>query len=263
MGNLTDDMTRLRGEVDALRSARGALMQGLAQGACDLAATVAAMRADFTAAHTAMAKKAGEERGAFVAAVISDVNSLLGDFSRDREDMSRNGKHDRGIFLTEMRRQVTGIRKETADDMMGARLAWRGQSPPKSRPVQLKKETLFVAPVKPPVEEKAKKMAAAPELKAEKPPVTFKEPLKKEEEKKAVIAAPEFEMEKPPVTFREPLKKEDKKTAAALAPPAVAPPKVKMPPPAFAAPEAPKQKEKSRLDEKPAKTATKGKLGKK
>ena len=263
MGNLTDDMTRLRGEVDALRSSRGALMHGLARGASDLATAVAAMRADFTTAHATMAKKTGEERNAFVAAVVSEVNTLLGDFSRDRDDMARKGRHDRGIFLTEMRRQVTGLCKETADDMMGARLAWRGQSSRKSRPVQLEKEPVFVAPVTPAAEEPAKKTVAAPEFKAEKPPVTFKEPLKKEEEKKIVVVAPDFKAGKPPVTFMEPQKKEEKKTVVAPVPPAVETPKVKMPPPVFAAPEVPKQKEKSWLDEKPAKIATKGKRGKK
>ncbi|MDO8721812.1 MAG: hypothetical protein Q7J31_06240, partial [Syntrophales bacterium] len=168
-----------------------------------------------------------------------------------------------------MRRQVAGLRKETTDDLMGARLAWRGERPRKSRPVQLKpvqpkKEPVFVAPVTPPVEETVKKTVAAPEFKTEKPPVAFKEPLKKEEEKKAA-ATPEFKAEKPPLTFMEPLKKEEekKKTVVAPAPPAVEPPKVKIPPPVFAAPEIPKQKEKSWLEEKPAKTATKGKRGKK
>ena len=251
MGNLTDDMTRLRGEVDALRSTRGALMQELARGASDLATAVAAMRADFTAAHMAMAKKTGEERNAFVAAVISEVNTLLGDFSRDREDMARKGRHDRGIFLTEMRSQVAGMCKETADDLMGARLVWRGQSPRKSHPVQPK-----------PVQLKKEPELAAPEFKAAKPPVTFKEPLKEEEKKTA--ATPEFKADKPPATFMEPLKREEeKKTLVAPEPPAVEPPKVKMPPPVFAAPEIPKQIEKSWLEEKPAKSATKGKRGKK
>jgi len=233
MGNLTDDMTRLRGEVDALRRTRGVLMQELAHGASDLAAAVTAMRADFTAAHTAMAKKTGEEREAFVAAVISEVNSLLGSFSRDRDNMARKGRHDRGIFLTEMKRQVTGMRKETADDMMGARLAWRGQSTRKSRPVQLKKEPEFAAP---PVEEVMNAQAAVPEFKAETPPASLREPLKKEE---------------------------GEKTVAATEAPVVEPLKIKMPPPVFAALEVPKRKEKSWLDEKPAKTATKGKRGKK
>jgi hypothetical protein len=235
MGNLTDDMTRLRGEVDALRSDRGALMQNLERGAKELAFTVSAMQADFAAAHTAMAKKTGQERAAFVADVICEVNTLLSNFSRVRDDMARKGILDRGVFLAELRRDVAGMCKETADDLIGARFAWRGQSPRKSHPVQVQKDPEFAAPVTPPVEE-TKKTVAAPEIKAEKAPVTFKEPLKKEAEKKTV-AAPEA--------------------------PAVKTPEVKMQRPVFAAPEAPKQKVKSRLDEKPAKTATKGKRGKK
>lgn len=196
MGNLTDDMTRLRGKIEALRCARGVLMQDLTRGTRDLRTAVAAMRADFTSAHAAMAKQAHREREAFAAALISEVNSLLGAFSQDRDDMARKGRHDRGVFLSEMRRKVTGMCKETADDLMGARLVWRGRSPGKSRSVPVKKE-----------------------------------PLKKEEEKKSVAE--------------------------------VEPPKVKTLSPAFAAPEVPKQKEKSWLEKTRAKAATKGKRGKK
>ena len=160
MGNLTNDMTRLRGEVDALRSDREALMRALAHGAMDLTSTVSAMQAGFASAHRAMAKKTGEERGAFVAGVISDVNCLLGDFSRDRVNMARKGKHDRGAFLSEMRRQVTGMCKDTADDLMGARLVWRGQSPRKSQPVQPKKAPVVAKPLSPPVEAALKKTVA-------------------------------------------------------------------------------------------------------
>jgi len=263
MGNLTDDMTRLRGEVDALRSDRGALMNDLTRGARDLATAVAAMRADFTAAHTAMAKKTGEEREIFVAAMIDEVNSLLGEFSRDRNDMARKGRHDREVFLSEMRRQVTGLRKETADDLLGARLAWRGESPGKSRLVPMKKEPVVVKPISPPVEAAREKTVAAPEIKTEKPPVTFKEPLKREAEKKTV-AAPEIKAEKPPVKFMEPLKKEaEKKRVAAPEAPAVKPPKLKTPAPVVDSMPFQKSKEKSWLDEKPAKARTRAKRGRK
>ena len=223
MGNLTDDMTRLRGEVDALRGARGALMQDLTRGARDLATTVAAMRADFTAAHTAMAKKTGEEREIFVAAMIDEVNSLLGEFSRDRNDMARKGRYDRGVFLSEMKRQVTGLCKDTVDDLMGARLAWRGRSPGKSRPVRMKKEPVVVKPISPPVEASPKKTVEAQEFKTEKPPAKFKdkEPLKKEEKKKTAAA---------PVVDYMPFQK---------------------------------SKEKSWLDEKPVKAMTRAKRGRK
>jgi hypothetical protein len=237
MGILTDHMTRLRGEVDALRGVRGALIRDLTRGARDLAATVSVMRADFTSAHAAMAKQTRGEREAFVAAVNSEVNSLLGAFSRDRDDMARKGRHDRGVFLSEMRSQVMGMCKDTADDLMGARLAWRGRSPGTFRPVPMKKEPVVVKPVPPPVAASLKKTAAAPEIKAEKPPVTFKKTLKKEEEKK---------------------------TAAASEAPAVEPPRVKTLSAASASkPPFRKSKEKALLDKKPAKAMTGAKRGRK
>jgi hypothetical protein len=95
MGNLTDDMTRLRGEVDALRSDRGALMQELARGAKDLASTVSAMKADFAAAHATMARKTGKARASYVAKI---------------------------------KRQVGRMRKETSSDLVGARRAWLGKA---------------------------------------------------------------------------------------------------------------------------------------
>lgn len=237
MGKLTDDMTRLRGEIETLRGAREALLQELAQDARELTTAVSAMQAYFAAAHTAMAKKSSGEREAFVAAMIDEVNSLLCEFSRDRNDMARKGRHDREAFLSEMRRQVTGMRKETADDMMGARLAWRGKSPGKSRPVPMKKKPVVVKPIPPPMEAALKKAAAAPEFKAEKLPVTFMEPLKKEEEKKTVVAA---------------------KVPAAETPKVKAPPSVGASKPPFQ-----KSKEKSWQDEKPAKAMTRAKRGRK
>ena len=188
MGNLTDDMTRLRREVDALRGARGVLMNGLTRGARDLTAAVADMRIGFASAHAAMAKQSRGARGTFVASVISEVNSLLGTFSRDRDDMARKGSADRGTFLSEMRREVTGLCKDTADDLLGARLVWRGEHPGKSRPVRMKKEPVVVKTVSPPVEAAPKKTAAAPEIKTEKHQVIFKEQVNKGEEKKTVAA---------------------------------------------------------------------------
>jgi hypothetical protein len=156
MGRLTDDMTRLRGEIDTLRGSRGALMQDLARGAKNLATTVSAMQADFAAAHNAMAKKTSGEREAFVVAMIRKVDSLLDEYSRDRKYKARKGRHDRETFLTEMRRQVTGLRNETADDLAGARSVWSGHDLRKS-----------AHPVLPRVEEIKKKTKAteAPAIK--------------------------------------------------------------------------------------------------
>ncbi len=94
MGNLTDDMTRLRGEIDALRATRSSLRQELTRGAKDLAAEVSAMRADFSAAHAEMAKKSGKSRAAYVARI---------------------------------KKRVGRMRREIASDLEGARRAWTGK----------------------------------------------------------------------------------------------------------------------------------------
>ena len=95
MGNLTDDMTRLRGEIDALRNDRGALMQALARGAKDLAATVSAMKGDFAVAHATMARKTGKARASYVAGI---------------------------------KKQVGRMRKENAADLAGASRSWFGKA---------------------------------------------------------------------------------------------------------------------------------------
>lgn len=94
MGNVCDDMTRLRGEVDALRGARGALMQELARNLRDLATTVSAMRTDFAAAHTAMAKTT---------------------------------RRDRVSYVSGVKKLVSRMRRENAADVTGAHRAWYGK----------------------------------------------------------------------------------------------------------------------------------------
>ena len=233
MGNLTDDMTRLRGEIEALRGARGALISGLTRGAKDLTTAVAAMRADFTCTHAAMANKSRGERETFVASVINEVNSLLGAFSRDRNDMARKGRHDRGVFLSDLRTHVMGMCKETADDLVEARRAWRGAGPGKSPPVSMKEDRGIVKPIPPLMEAALKKTVAAPEFKMKKSPAAFVEPLKKKEEKKRGLAS------ETRVVNRSQVK---------------APPSVGASGPSFQ-----KRQEKGRPDEKPAETMTKAK----
>jgi len=231
MGNLTDDMTRLRGEIDALRGARNALMQDLTRGAGDLAAAVSAMKSDLTAAHNAMAQKTKRERETFVGNMVHEVNSLLGDFSRFRGDMARTGKRDRGNFLMEMRRQVTGMLKETADDLMGARLAWGGKDLRNPPVMKRKREPEIMEPAPPRVKEEA-----ATEKKQEAPPVV------------QLQAMPEI------------TEKEKVDTPKVIA---VAPPKAKTPTPVVDSMTARKRTKRSWPDEKPAKAATKAKRGRK
>ncbi len=93
MGHITGDMTRLVGEIRALRDARNKLIEDLTRGAKDLKDAVSAMLANFSNAHAAMARKTKAERMAF----LSGLNNA-----------------------------VAGMRKEFAADLAGARLAWFG-----------------------------------------------------------------------------------------------------------------------------------------
>lgn len=203
-------------------------MQELRRGARELTSTVSAMRADFAAAHTAMAKQTRGARETFVATMTYEVSSLLGAFSKDRDNMARNGRHDRGAFLADMRRQVTSMRKEAADDLLGARLTWRGQSHWKSRLVQQKKAPENVTPALP-----------------------VKEPRGEQEQE----ATPMTAMNETPV--------EAMVVKAAPETPVGAPLKVKAHAPVVDSMMFQKSKEKKMPDVKPTKTTAKGKTGKK
>ena len=87
MGNLTNDMARLRGEIETLRSERGAQIR-------DRVSTVSTLLSDFAAAHTAMAKKSRKEGASYV---------------------------------TRIKKQVARMRKETAADLARAHHAWFGK----------------------------------------------------------------------------------------------------------------------------------------
>ena len=96
MGNLTDDMTRLRGEINTLRSNRGALMFDLAQN---------------------------------VKSIKSSVASLLSDFSSSHADMAATSKKQRFAFVTDVKEKVAGMKDEMQTDLAGARKAWYRAAP--------------------------------------------------------------------------------------------------------------------------------------
>ncbi len=93
MGRLTEDMTRLVGEIHAARDGRGRLMRDLAHATVEMKKAVVGMRATFRAAHADMARR--QQR-------------MLGDFASD------------------LRATVGGVRKEFAAELAGARRAWFG-----------------------------------------------------------------------------------------------------------------------------------------
>ena len=94
MGTMTDDMTRLVGEINIMRNTREALMNDLAQGTKEMKTFVATMLGNFSKAHHGMAKRA---------------------------------KADRIAFVTGLEKRVLKLRREMATDLAGARRAWHGK----------------------------------------------------------------------------------------------------------------------------------------
>ncbi|AEB09631.1 hypothetical protein [Desulfobacca acetoxidans] len=78
MGRLTDEMTRLCGEIVALRVARKGFVK-------DLSSNTATMRANFRRAHNDMARTTKAERRAAVAHLKKTVGAMRHAFAADLE----------------------------------------------------------------------------------------------------------------------------------------------------------------------------------
>ncbi|MFH2218410.1 MAG: helix-hairpin-helix domain-containing protein [Pseudomonadota bacterium] len=155
MGRLTDDMTRLRGEVDALRNMRGAFIDDLKADVTDMQSgfrnnhaemarglrgdlvtfvsglenSVAEMKAGFNEDHAEMARNLKDALGTFVSGLKGDVSAMKAGFNEDHAEMARNLRDALGTFVSGLKDTVGGMRKEVADDIAGARQAWSGPLP--------------------------------------------------------------------------------------------------------------------------------------
>lgn len=142
MGGLTDDMTRLRDEIDVLHRTRDACISHVKQTVMDLKTQTAALRSDFRRTHTAMAQKAREDRLAivsglksYVAGLATDVNAMRTSFRNAHSEMARTSREKRTAFISNLKQAVSNLRQETQDlrykftsDIAGARRAWFGAS---------------------------------------------------------------------------------------------------------------------------------------
>ncbi|MGD0773937.1 MAG: hypothetical protein ABSC05_14065 [Candidatus Solibacter sp.] len=92
---LTDDMTRLCGEIHAMRKVRASMMSELQHGTKELK-------------HT--------------------VTKLCAHFGRTRTTMAKRTKNERVAFLNNLKRSVGAERRDMRNDLAGARRAWAGKS---------------------------------------------------------------------------------------------------------------------------------------
>lgn len=93
MGRLTDDMTRLVGEIQTERAARARTIRDVKHATAEMKRAVAGMQSAFRSAHA--------------------------------ETMRRQQRMLRG-FVSGLRATVVALRQGVADDLMGARNIWVG-----------------------------------------------------------------------------------------------------------------------------------------
>ena len=91
---IADDMTRLSEEIVALRSRRGQILEGLAAGSNE---------------------------------VRRSMLDLCRHFARQRAQMARGTRADRGAFLHNLKNHVNQHLRQTRSDLAGVRRAWAGR----------------------------------------------------------------------------------------------------------------------------------------
>jgi hypothetical protein len=122
MGPFTESMTRLCGEIVALRGARLTFVRDLGQ-------DVAAMQADFRRAHAEMGRRSKAERQGFVKTLGHEVASLMAGFHRAHKAMARQTKAERRAAVNHLKKTVGTMRREFSLDLAGAHRVWCGPSP--------------------------------------------------------------------------------------------------------------------------------------
>ena len=109
MGSLTQDVTRLCGEITALRDSRQALMGHVARETRQMKGAVAGMRAGFRKAHGKMANRTRAEQAKFVSDMRADVSGLLSGFDKAHKEKAVETKRALGKFVSHMETEVNGM----------------------------------------------------------------------------------------------------------------------------------------------------------
>jgi len=115
-------MTRLCGEIVALRGARLTFVRDLGQNVAD-------MKAEFRRSHNDMAQRSRAERRGFVKTLGHDVASLRAGFRKAHQLMARQTKAERRAAVNHLKKTVGGMRREFALDLAGAHRVWFGPTP--------------------------------------------------------------------------------------------------------------------------------------
>jgi len=136
MSGLTDDMSRLCGEIRDLHSEHATFLNDLKGTVAGIKSEISQMKKDFRQSREEMAEKTRHDLTAFTAGVRSFVSDLKSDASRMQEgfrsslnDMARTGRSERGKFVADLRKSVGCLREELLSDLTAIRRMWSGLTP--------------------------------------------------------------------------------------------------------------------------------------
>lgn len=163
MGRLTEDMTRLCGEIVTLRGAREGFVRDLRQ-------DVASMRARFRRTHFKMARKSKEERLSDLSGLKQAVAAMKSGFRRSHAKMTRETQRGRLSFVAGLKKTTAALLHGYALDMEGAHRAWFGPSPAELQALAAAEQRAVEARIQAEEERKAREKAEqlrAAELQAE------------------------------------------------------------------------------------------------
>lgn len=138
MGRLTDEMTRLRNELNAAQQARiDAEVTRKQAGEAynqELANNVATMRAGFREAHAQMAQETKQARMDAEATRKKEAQETIA----QRQNAERARRKDAEAFMSNLKETVSNMRAAIRDDLMGARNAWLGKTSAEAKKPQPK-----------------------------------------------------------------------------------------------------------------------------
>jgi len=109
MGNLTEDIARLCGEIETLRDSRKVFGSQLDKENTEMKSGVSRMRAGFRKDQNNMAVRAKNDRKKFVSSLDTEVSGFLNAFDKAHAEMATNTKKANVEFVSDVASHVSGL----------------------------------------------------------------------------------------------------------------------------------------------------------
>lgn len=109
MGKLTDDISRLCGEIETLRDSRKVFGSQLDKETKEMKTGVSTMRSGFRKDHKNMSVRTKADRVKFVSSLDAEVSGFLNAFDKAHAEMAANTKKANVEFVSDVANHVSGL----------------------------------------------------------------------------------------------------------------------------------------------------------